>query len=142
MVRLRVRWSSPRLGRLVLGMCLSRVLRHACPQCGRGPLFDRWAHLHERCSYCGLVYRREDGAELGSMYLTATVSQLFAGALFLAVFLWTNWSPALGLAVGTPIVVVFCYGILPLSMALWTAVEYLSDVASGEWWAQPRTEST
>ena len=56
-------------------------------------------------------------------------------------FLWTSWSPALGLAVGTPIVVVFCYGILPLSMALWTAIEYLSDVASGEWWAQPRTES-
>ena len=27
---------------------------------------------------------------------------------------------------------------LPLSMALWTAVEYLTDVSSGEWWAKPR----
>jgi uncharacterized protein (DUF983 family) len=141
MVRMRVRWSSPRLGKL-LGLCISRVLHHACPQCGLGPLFERWARLRERCPHCGLVYRREDGAELGSMYLSATVSQLFAGALFLSVFLWTNWSWVTGLAVGAPIVIGFCYGILPLSMALWTAVEYLTDVSSGEWWARPRLEES
>ena len=137
MLRLRIRWTAPELGTL-LHICFARVLRHFCPQCGRGRLFDRWAHLRERCEHCGLIYRRESGAELGSMYLSATVSQLFAGAVFLAVFLWTNWSPTTGLAIGTPVVVAFCYGFLPMSMALWTAVEYLTDVGSGEWWARPR----
>jgi uncharacterized protein (DUF983 family) len=137
MVRRRVRWTAPPLGQL-LRTCVLRALRHHCPQCGRGALFLRWARLRERCEHCGLVYRREDGAELGSMYLSATASQMFAGAVFLAVFLATDWTPAIGLCVGAPIVLAFCYGFLPMSMALWTAVEYLTDVSCGEWWAKPR----
>jgi|JI7StandDraft_1071085.scaffolds.fasta_scaffold432881_2 uncharacterized protein (DUF983 family) len=131
------RWTAPRIAGL-RARCLRRVLRHHCPQCGLGALFDRWAHLRERCNHCGLIYRREDGAELGSMYLSATVSQLFAAAVFLLLWLFTDWTPWVGFAVGAPVVLVFCYGFLPLSMALWTAVEYLTDVASGEWWAKPR----
>jgi uncharacterized protein (DUF983 family) len=137
MVRERVRWTAPSLGKL-LRLCVERALRHHCPQCGLGRLFERWARLRERCEHCGLVYRREDGAELGSMYLSATVSQFFAAAIFLAVFLWTNWSPTVGLAIAAPVVLAFCYGFLPMSMALWTAVEYLTDVSCGEWWAKPR----
>jgi uncharacterized protein (DUF983 family) len=131
------RWSAPDVRR-ILRPCLSRALRHACPQCGRGRLFDRWAHLSERCEHCGLIYRREDGAELGSMYLGATVSQFFAALVFFAVFFLTDWSQAASLAVGVPLVVAFCYGFMPLSMALWTAVEYLTDVSNREWWARPR----
>ena len=137
MSRARIRWDAPKLGGLP-STCLARVLRGTCPQCGVGRLFVRWARLRERCGHCGLIYRREDGAELGAMYLSASSSQLFAGCVFLAIYLATDWSPALGLAVGTPLVLAFCYGALPLSMALWTAVEYLTDVANREWWARPR----
>jgi uncharacterized protein (DUF983 family) len=117
---------------------VQRALRRTCPQCGRGGLFDRWSHLRERCLVCGLVYRREDGAELGSMYLGATVSQCFAAAVFWAVWLFTDWSAEVALAVGVPLVVGFCYGFQPVAMALWTAVEYLTDVSNREWWARPR----
>jgi uncharacterized protein (DUF983 family) len=137
MLRMRMRWTAPRLTGLH-ALCFARVLRHACPQCGRGGLFERWARMRERCNHCGLIYRREDGAELGSMYLSATVSQLFAAAVFLVLWIFTDWSPLVGFAVGTPLVVAFCYAFLPLSMALWTAVEYLTDVSNREWWARPR----
>jgi uncharacterized protein (DUF983 family) len=137
MLRQRKRWDAPDVRR-ILRPCLGRALHHACPQCGRGRLFDRWAHLCERCESCGLIYRREDGAELGSMYLGATVSQFFAAVVFFAVYFLTDWSQALSLAVGVPLVVGFCYGFLPLSMALWTAVDYLTDVSNREWWARPR----
>jgi uncharacterized protein (DUF983 family) len=115
-----------------------RVLRGRCPQCGRGELFERWARLRDRCSVCGLIYRREPGAELGSMYLSATVSQLFAAGVFLVLWLGTSWSATVSLAVSLPVVIAFCYGILPTSMAVWTAVEYVTDVGSREWWAKPR----
>jgi len=137
MLRERQRWDAPDVRDLVRP-CLLRVVRSCCPQCGRGRLFDRWAHLRERCGHCGLIYRREDGAELGSMYLGATVSQAFAALVFFAVYFFTDWSRAVSLAVGLPIVVAFCYGFLPMSMAIWTAVEYLTDVANREWWAKPR----
>jgi uncharacterized protein (DUF983 family) len=115
-----------------------RVLQGHCPQCGRGGLFARWARLCERCEICGLVYRREPGAELGSMYLSATVSQMFAAAVFLVVWLATDWGAVFSLLVGVPLVVAFCYAILPWSMGLWTAVEYMTDVGNREWWAHPR----
>lgn len=124
--------------RRLVGPCLVRVVRHVCPQCGRGPLFLRWARLRERCDHCGLVYRREDGSELGAMYLGATVSQSFAALVFFAVFFFTDWGQVVSLAVGVPLVVVFCYAFLPMSMALWTGVEYLTDVSNREWWARPR----
>lgn len=137
MLRQSERWNAPDVRRIVRP-CVLRALHHACPQCGRGRLFDRWAHLCERCEHCGLVYRREDGSELGAMYLGATVSQAFAALVFFGVWFLTDWSQALSLAVGVPVVVGFCYGFLPLSMALWTAVEYLTDVSNHEWWARPR----
>ena len=132
-----LRWDEPTLDGVKL-RCLRRVARHTCPQCGVGALFDRWAHLRERCNHCGLIYRREDGAELGSMYLSATISQLFAAAVFVLLWVFTDLGAWGGFAVGAPIVLALCYGFLPLSMALWTAIEYLTDVASGAWWARPR----
>jgi uncharacterized protein (DUF983 family) len=137
MLRQRMRWDAPKIGSVVR-LCVVRAIKRHCPQCGRGRLFASWARLSERCDVCGLVFRREDGAELGSMYLSATVSQVFAAAVFAVVWLTTDWSAELALAIGAPLVVAFCYGFLPLSMALWTAIEYVTDVSNREWWAHPR----
>jgi uncharacterized protein (DUF983 family) len=117
---------------------IRRVAHDHCPQCGRGGLFRRYARLCERCDVCGLIYRREHGAELGAMYLSATVSQMFAAFLFLFVWLVTDWGSWISLGVTTPLVLAFCYTFLPWSMRLWTAVEYVHDVGNRDWWARQR----
>lgn len=122
-------------------LCLRRVRLQRCPQCGRGELFARWARLRERCDVCGLVYRREPGSELGPVALATTVNTGLAGALFLAIWLATDWGPWLGLAVSAPVMVAVSYGLLPLSMSVWVAIDYLADVSSGEWWAHPRPDT-
>jgi uncharacterized protein (DUF983 family) len=115
-----------------------RVVRKRCPQCGEGPLFRGFARLHEKCDRCGLVFRRESGAQTGSMYLTAAVSEVFAAAVALALFFLTPWSPAVEISLGVLFVLGFSYAFLPFSIALWTAVEYTVDVSNGESWACPR----
>jgi uncharacterized protein (DUF983 family) len=137
MSRQRLRWNAPDV-RHIRRVCLARALHRQCPQCGRGRLFARWARLSERCEVCGLIFRREDGAELGSMYLSATVSQVFAALVFAGIWIVTDWSFGPAFLLGAPIVLAFCYGFLPLSMSLWTAIEYITDVANREWWARPR----
>lgn len=117
---------------------LRRVLRGRCPQCGTGALFARWARLAESCDHCGLVYRREPGAMTGSMYLSAAVTQLFAAGLLFAGFLLTDWELPAFLLVALPLAIGFCAWFLPLSMSLWVAVEYMTDLANDESWAQPR----
>lgn len=117
---------------------LRRALAKRCPQCGRGALFRRWARLHEACPECGLVYRREDGAQTGSMYLSAAVTEVFAALVLAVLWLATDWDVPTAMAVGVPLVLVFSYAFLPYSMALWTAVEYGTDVQNGESWVEPR----
>jgi uncharacterized protein (DUF983 family) len=119
-------------------LCMSRVLHKLCPQCGQGLLFSGFLTLRERCGVCGLIYRREPGAGLGSMYLGTTVTQTMGAVLVLAIFFGTDWSPALATAIGVPFMLAVCYGLQPYSMALWVAVEYLHDVGNHEWWARPR----
>lgn len=119
-------------------VCVRRALAKRCPQCGRGRLFGSTFRLHERCGHCGLVYRREPGAELGSMTLVAVVTELLAGALFLLVWALTDWGAGTALALTVPVTVAFCYACQPYCMALWVAVDYLTDLSNGEWWAKPR----
>jgi hypothetical protein len=72
------------------------------------------------------------------MYVSAAVTELFAAAVAVGLFLLTDWGVVAGLAVGGPLVLGFCYAFLPVSIAFWSAVEYAADVGNGEPWAAPR----
>jgi len=117
---------------------LRRALAKRCPQCGQGPIFRKYARMHETCEVCGLVYRREMGAQTGSMYLSAAITNVFAALVAVGLFLLTDWSVPVGLALGVPLVLGFCYSILPYTMSVWSAIEYTTDVHNAERWAQPR----
>lgn len=119
-------------------LCMGRTARKHCPQCGVGALFRSRFKLAERCDHCGLVYRRAPGAQTGSMYVCAAVTEAFAAVLILLVFVCTDWTPAFAMAVGIPLVLAFSYAFLPYSMAMWVGADYLTDVGNREWWAQLR----
>ena len=128
--------ASPAAGwRLTL---LCRGLWRRCPQCGEGRLFSGFARLSESCAECGLVFRREPGAQTGSMYLCAAVTEVFAAGVAVGLFLLTDLSVPAGLTLGVPLVLAFSYTFLPQAMSLWTAVEYTIDLSNGESWAAPR----
>ncbi len=129
------RAESPALLRLVA----LRALKRTCPQCGEGGIFLRYARLRPACTACGLVFRREQGAQTGSMYLTAAVTQVFAVTLIFLSWWMLDWSVATYVAVTLPIVALFCAWFLPLSQSLWVGVDYLTDAANGEDWVQPRS---
>jgi len=124
---------TPRLWRLALG----RGLRRRCPQCGAGDLFLRYARLRESCAECGLVLRREQGAQTGSMYLTAAVTEVFAAVLIGIGWIFTDWSTPVFLSVSIPMMLLFSAWFLPVSQAFWVGVEYSTDAANGESWVRP-----
>ncbi len=115
---------------------VARAWRGRCPRCGEGTLFASHFRLTHSCSDCGLVYRREDGAMTGQMYLTAVVTELFAAALVLVLFFLTDWGPWTAIPVGMLLVVAFSYAFLPRGMALWVAIEFMTDVGNGEPWVE------
>jgi len=120
-------------------LILRRVLARRCPQCGQGALFRRYARLAECCASCGLVYRREPGAQTGSMYMTAVAGEVFAVALIFLFWFSFDWSPTVFVLVTAPQVLVFSVLFLPVSQALWVGVEYATDLSSHEPWAELRS---
>ena len=119
-------------------LILARVLRRRCPQCGAGALFRAYARLAGVCARCGLVFRREQGAQTGTMYLTAAVSEVFAAALIF-LFWWAfDWTPLVFVLVTAPLVLAFCAFFLPVAQAVWVGVEYATDLASREPWVELR----
>ena len=117
-------------------MVFARVLRRRCPQCGVAALFRAFARLERSCERCGLVFRREQGAQTGTMYLTAAVSEVFAAALIF-LFWWAfDWTPAVFVLVTAPLVLGFCVAFLPVAQALWVGVEYVTDLEGHEPWAR------
>jgi uncharacterized protein (DUF983 family) len=117
-------------------LVFARVLRRRCPQCGTGALFRAFARLERACARCGLVFRREQGSQTGTMYLTAAVSEVFAAALIF-LFWWAfDWTPLVFVLVTAPLVLLFCVSFLPLAQALWVGVEYATDLEGREPWAK------
>ena len=106
---------------------LRRALRRRGPRCGTGALFRSRFRLREACGDCALVLRREAGAMTGQMYLSAAVTEVFAAVLVLGLWFFTDLSTPQALALGLPLVAGFSYLVLPYSMGVWVAVEFLSD---------------
>ena len=63
----------------------------------------------------------------GQMYLAAAVGEVTATGVAVVIWLATDWSVWVSLAVLVPFMAIFSYWFLPKAMALWTAVDYLTD---------------
>src|SRR5262245_52669539 len=88
-------------------LIFARVLARRCPQCGAGTLFRRFARLADACASCAPVYRREPGAQTGSMYLTAIAGELFAAGLIFVLWCSFDWTTVAFVAVSVPLVLGF-----------------------------------
>jgi len=100
--------------------------------CGRGKIFASVLRLRRTCPACGWVVEREPGTVTGSMYLVSVLTLPFSVLVFLALWLLTDWPPWLQVAVGVPVIAAFCFPALWVSRSVWAAVEYLTDVKTGE----------
>jgi len=66
------------------------------------------------------------------MYLVSVLTLPFAGLLFVVLWLFSDWSPVVQVAVGIPVMLLFCGVALGAAKGAWVAVEYFTDVRSGE----------
>lgn len=111
---------------------LRRGLLRRCPVCGEGRIFENLFRLHGACPACGWILEREPGAVTGAMYLVSVLTLPFAAVVFVALWLLTDWPPGLQVAVGVPVIVLFSAFALQAAKGAWVAIEYFTDVRSGD----------
>ncbi len=102
---------------------IARGLRHRCPACGEGALYERYLKLRPSCEVCGEDFthaRADDGPAYLSILLTAKVM----GTTQLLVYqLWQPpaWVMAVSFSIG---VVVMALALLPRFKGLIVGVQW------------------
>lgn len=66
---------------------LGALIRKRCPGCLQGPIYKQGMEMHERCPRCNLLYEREQGYFIGSLYLSYALASLFLGLITLVLHL-------------------------------------------------------
>jgi ribosomal protein S27AE len=112
-------------------LLLGRALRLRCPRCGEGMLFTNWYHMRQRCDWCGLIYEREPGFFLGSIYVNYGLTALLTTAAYVALFATDAASPDALLWGLAGFCIVFPAWFFRYARSLWMAFDQLWD---------PRTE--
>src|SRR3954454_22598287 len=90
-----------------------RALLRRCPNCGGGPIFNRWFRMRDRCPRCGLeLHRGEEGYQVGAYMFNIIAAELIFAALFVGVLVATWPDPpwnlllygGMGLIIVAPVV--------------------------------------
>jgi uncharacterized protein (DUF983 family) len=106
---------------------LSRALRLRCPRCGEGILFMGWFRMRSRCDWCGLVYEREPGFFLGSVYVNYGLTALMVTIAYVAMIATNSATPDQLLAGLTVFCLVFPVWFFRYARSLWLGFDYYWD---------------
>jgi uncharacterized protein (DUF983 family) len=69
------------------------ILAQRCPRCRTGEMFRDSFTMNDPCPVCGLIFQREEGYFLGSMYTSYGLAVALLGTFYLiAKALLPNWS--------------------------------------------------
>ncbi len=63
------------------------MFKQRCPRCGTGDLYETTWTMHSACPQCGLVFEREVGYFIGSLYISYGMASIFLAVGFM--ILWT-----------------------------------------------------
>lgn len=55
------------------------IWKMRCPRCLKGPIYKSGMVMHEPCPECGLVFEREQGYFMGSLYISYALASLILG---------------------------------------------------------------
>jgi uncharacterized protein (DUF983 family) len=106
---------------------MGRALRLRCPRCGEGMLFVNWYHMRPRCDWCGLVYEREPGFFLGSIYVNYGLTALLTTIIYVALVATDAASPDATLWGLAAFCILFPTWFFRYARSLWMAFDQLWD---------------
>ena len=111
---------------------LGRCLKLRCPVCGEASIVARPFNLKERCTSCGVIFKREEGFFVGAIMANVIASEFFILVIYLAAIIFTTMNERILLAILFVIGVAFPLGFYHHSWALWLGLDHLIEGLSRE----------
>lgn len=106
---------------------LFRALVLRCPLCGQGKLFRSWFSMHQTCPQCGLVFEREPGFFLGSIYINYGVTALIVTFVYPVLLLSRTVRQPYLLIGAIAFTVLFPMLLFPWARSLWLGFDQWHD---------------
>lgn len=88
--------------------------------------------MHKRCEACGLVFEREPGYFLGSIYINYGLTALIVTAVYFGLFFLTSIRSPLVLWGLTVFCIVFPLWFFRYARSLWMAWDHMADPLTDE----------
>jgi uncharacterized protein (DUF983 family) len=102
---------------------LGALLRLRCPRCYRGRMFHGAFGMNDPCPCCGLIFQREEGYFLGSMYVSYFLGTAFLGLGYFLGMSLLNWNDLVLLAVLLVLYLPLTPLIFRYSRAIWIYID-------------------
>ncbi len=102
------------------------LLQQRCPKCRQGHIFQNWLDVNKNCPTCGVVWEREPGYYVGSMYfsyfLAIAILLVGVGLWYLIFPTWDfGWLALLSIVTFLPLVpIIYRY-----SKVVWIHFDFL-----------------
>jgi uncharacterized protein (DUF983 family) len=101
--------------------------RLKCPRCGGGPIFTGAFRMRRFCAGCGLVFEREPGYFIGSIYLNYGLTTVLMIAGYFALEKLAGFGPWTCLALCGLFGIIFPLLFFRHARTLWLAVDQFLD---------------
>jgi uncharacterized protein (DUF983 family) len=113
-------------------LTLRRCLKLRCPACGRASIVERPFHLKQRCTACGVVFKREEGFFVGAIMANVIATEVLILVVYLLSLLITNLNEQKMLTVLFVIGLLFPLAFYHHSWSLWLGLDHLIEGLSRE----------
>ena len=111
---------------------LKRALALRCPLCGQGRLFRSWLAMHRRCPACDVVFEREPGFFLGSIYINYGLTSVIVAAAYMILRFGYDLPKTPLVVAAALFTVAFPIFIFPWARSLWIGFDQWRDPRTGE----------
>src|SRR5215471_19264363 len=109
-----------------------RAIRLRCPLCGQGRLFRGWFAMHKQCPHCGVLFEREPGFFLGSIYINYGLTALIVAIAYPVLLFKANVPKGQLLAGSLAFTILFPVLLFPWARSLWLGFDQWHDPRPGE----------
>jgi uncharacterized protein (DUF983 family) len=109
------------------GRILLRGVGLKCPDCGQASIYRSLFKMKHHCSFCGLVFEREQGYFVGAIYINVVVTETLLLVTFLIYLLivpasdQTIFMTLYGMAIAIPL------AFFHHSRSLWLSIDHIID---------------
>jgi uncharacterized protein (DUF983 family) len=106
---------------------LWRCLRLRCPACGNSSILQRVFRIAERCKYCGVSFKREEGFFVGALLINIVTTEAVILLTYALTLPFLNFASNYALGALLLLALVFPLAFYHHSWSVWLTVDHLVE---------------